>query len=107
MFCYLSLSLPYCHVFFAAVWSSVGKGLTSGSYSLVYGVFFVTFLCGVMGQMLYLIVPIPDICLLSYFYELTLLNTYMDYDLNRMIKIKAYFKYTYGVYIYEVHLESS
>ena len=28
---------------------------------------FVTFLCGVLGQVWYLIVSLPDLCLLSYF----------------------------------------
>ena len=30
--------------------------------------FFVTFLCGILGQVLYLIVPFPDLCLLYFFY---------------------------------------
>ena len=29
---------------------------------------FVTFPCGVLGQVLYLIVSVPDLCLLTYFY---------------------------------------
>ena len=29
--------------------------------------FFVTFVCGILGQVWYLIVLIPDLCLLSYF----------------------------------------
>ena len=59
---------------------------------------FVTFLCGVMGQLWYLIVSIPDICLLSYFAELTELNTFMNHNVNRIVNIKAYLKCTYGVY---------
>ena len=39
--------------------------------ALLYVIFycvFVTFPCGVLGQVCCLIVSIPDICLLSYFY---------------------------------------
>ena len=32
---------------------------------------FVTFLCGIMGQVWYLIVPIPDLCPLFYFYKMS------------------------------------
>ena len=31
---------------------------------------FVTFPCGILGQVWYLIVSFPDLCLLSYFYEI-------------------------------------
>ena len=37
---------------------------------------FVTFPCGVLGQMCCLIVSIPDICLLSYFYTDIPLNVF-------------------------------
>ena len=50
-------------LYIAAVWSSAGKGLTSG----------LTFACGILGQVLYLIVSFPDHCRLSYldiFYRL-------------------------------------
>ena len=39
--------------------------------ALLYVMFscvFVTFPCGVLGQVRYIIVPIPDICLLTYFF---------------------------------------
>ena len=35
---------------------------------------FVTFPCGIQGQVLYLIISIPDLCHLSYFYELGILK---------------------------------
>ena len=35
---------------------------------LVFNCVFVTFPCGILGQVLYLIVLIPDLCQLSYFY---------------------------------------
>ena len=46
---------------------TAGKGLTLGS--LVCGVLlcFVTFPCGVLGRAWYMIVSIPDVCLLAYF----------------------------------------
>ena len=40
--------------------------------ALLYVMFscvFVTFLCGVLGQVCYLVVSIPNLCLLSYFVE--------------------------------------
>ena len=53
-------------LFIAALWSPAGKGLTSLG-SLVYDVSlcFVPFPCGVSGH---LIVSIPDLYLLLYFY---------------------------------------
>ena len=53
----------------AALWSPAGKGLTS--WLLILFVMsncdFVTFPCGVLGQVWYLIVLIPDLFRLSYF----------------------------------------
>ena len=52
--------LPCCHL--------LGKGWPLGS--LVCDVFwgvFLTFPCGILGQVWYLIVMIPDLCLLTYF----------------------------------------
>ena len=34
----------------------------------VHCVYFVTFPCGILGQVWYLIVSFPDLCRLSYFY---------------------------------------
>ena len=53
---------------FGALWSPAGKGLTS--LTLLYLTFccvFITFPYDVLGQMWYLIVSIPDRCLLPYF----------------------------------------
>ena len=59
--CFLVCSLQPCgHL--------LGKDWPLGS--VVPGVFlcvFFTFLCGVLGQVWYFIVSIPDLCLLSYF----------------------------------------
>ena len=57
-----------CHAFefVAALWSPAGKGLTSWLLFVMFNCVFVTFPCGILGQVWYLIVSIPDLCLLSY-----------------------------------------
>ena len=58
------LPLSYCLAFFLAVlWSPAGKGLTSW-----FSCIFVTSPYGVLGQVWYLIVSIPVLCLLPYFH---------------------------------------
>ena len=54
-------------LFIAALWSPAGKGLTSWLLSVMFNCDFVTFQCGILGQVMYLIVSIPDLCILSYF----------------------------------------
>ena len=59
-----------CHLsrlFTAALWSSVGKGLTSWLSFVKFNCVFVTLSCGILGQMWYLVVSIPDLYHLSYF----------------------------------------
>ena len=55
----------YC-LFLEALWSPAGRG-----WPLVCGVFFfgvfVTFTYGVLGQVWYLIVWVPDLCFLPFF----------------------------------------
>ena len=55
-------------LFIAALWSPAAKGLTSWFLFMMSNCDFVTFPCGILGQVWYLIVLIPDICSLSYFY---------------------------------------
>ena len=55
-------------LFIAALWSPAGKGLTSWLSFVVLNSVIVTFLYGILGQVWYLIVSIPDLCLLSYFH---------------------------------------
>ena len=58
-----------CHafaLFIAALWSSAGKGLTSLLSFVMFNCAFVTFPCGILGQVWYLIVSIPDSYHLSY-----------------------------------------
>ena len=52
-------------LFIAALWSPAGKGLTSLLSFVVFYFDFVTFPCGILGQVWYLIVSIPDLCCLS------------------------------------------
>ena len=54
------------HLFVGALWSPAGKGLTSWLL-LVMFIVFVTFPCGILGQVWYLIVSFPDLCRLPYF----------------------------------------
>ena len=63
-----------CLVFFmfwslfnVALWSPVGKRLTSWLLFVMFNCVFVTFSCDILGQMWYLIVSIPVFCPLSYY----------------------------------------
>ena len=60
-------------LFIAALWSHDGKGLTSWLSFMMSNCEFVTFQCGILGQVWYLVVLIPDLCCLSYFRAYTLL----------------------------------
>ena len=66
--CYLCLVffMLSC-LFIAALWSPAGKGLTSWLLFVIFNCVFVTFLCGILCQVWYLIVSILDLCRLSYF----------------------------------------
>ena len=52
-------------LFIAALWSPAGKRLTSWLLFVMFYYIFVTFPCGILGQVWYLIVSIPDLCRLS------------------------------------------
>ena len=56
--CYVYVSI--CLYVFCALWSPAGKGLTSWLSFVVSNCHFVTFPIGVLGQVWYLIVSIPD-----------------------------------------------
>ena len=68
--CVSCLSVILSCLFFAALWPPAGKGLSSwlSCVRCFLGVF-VTFPCGVPGQVWYLIVLIPDLILLPYLYS--------------------------------------
>ena len=66
--CYLCLvCVLISGLFFAALWSPAWKGLTSWLSFLMFNCVFVIFLCGILGQVWYMIVSIPDLCHISYF----------------------------------------
>ena len=68
--CYLCLVFDMLsHLFIAALWSPDGKGLTSWLFFCDVYRDFVTFPFGILGQVCYLIVSIPDPCCISYFYR--------------------------------------
>ena len=48
---------------------TVTFGLTSWLPSVMFNCVFVTFPCGILGQVWYLIVLTPDLCHISYFYS--------------------------------------
>ena len=59
-----------CHAFASVhceLWSPAGKGLPSWLLFVMFICVFVTFPCGILGQVWYLIVSIPDLRHLSYF----------------------------------------
>ena len=53
--------LMLSHLFIAALWSPAGKGLTSQLLFVMFNCVFVTFPCGILGQVWYLIASIPDL----------------------------------------------
>ena len=66
--CYICLVfVMLSHPFIAALWSPTGKGLTSWLLFVMSYCDFVTFRCGILGLVWYLIVMIPGLCRLSYF----------------------------------------
>ena len=91
MFLFCLVFAMFCsRLFICALWPPAGKGLTSWlsfvvshcevvtivsipdlctlTYFVMFNCAFVTFPCGILGQVWYLIVSIPDLCRLSYFY---------------------------------------
>ena len=74
--CYLCLVfVMLSRLFIAVLWSSAGKGLTFWLLFVIFNCVFVTFPCGLLGQVWYLIVLIPDLCHLSYFAQASLCKT--------------------------------
>ena len=58
-------------LFICALWSPAGKGLTSWLSFVVSNCEFVTFsLVRILSQVWYLVVSIPDLCTLTYFYNI-------------------------------------
>ena len=72
--CYLCLVFVMLScLFIAALWSPAGKGLASWLLFAKLNCVFVTLPCGILGQVWYLIVLIPDLCPLSYFVSISAL----------------------------------
>ena len=66
--CYLCfVFVMLSRLFITALWSPAWKRLTSWLLLVMFNCIFVTFPCGILGQLWYLIVSIPDLCRLSYF----------------------------------------
>ena len=71
--CYLCLVfVMLSRLFVVALWSPAWKGPTSWLSFVMLNCVFVTFLCGILGQVWYLNVSVPDFCHLSFFYDLHL-----------------------------------
>ena len=70
--CYICLVfVMLSRLFIAALWSPIGKGLTSWLLIVMSYCDLVTFPYGILGQVWYLIVLIPTLCFLSYFVKRT------------------------------------
>ena len=66
--CYLCLVfVMLSRLFIAALCSPAGKGLTSWLSFVMFNCVLVTFPCGILGQVWYFMVSIPDLFRLSYF----------------------------------------
>ena len=73
--CYLCLVfVMLSRLFIAALWLPAWKGLTSWLWFVMFKCVFVTFPCGILGQVWYLIVLILDLCHLSYLFFLLRLS---------------------------------
>ena len=70
LFCYLCFVFVILScLFITTLLSSAGKGITFWLSCKDDFCVFVIVPCGGLGQVLYLIVSIPDLCLLTNFYE--------------------------------------
>ena len=64
--CYFCIAfVMFLRLLIAALWSPAGKGVTSWLSFVVLNCVIVTVPFGILGQVLYLIVSIPDLCPLS------------------------------------------
>ena len=68
-FCYIYfVFVMFSYPFTAALWSPAGKGAYLLTFLYVmFSCLFVTFSCGILGQVWYLIVSIPHLCALLTF----------------------------------------
>ena len=81
--CYLCLVFVMLSgLFIAALWSPAGKGLASWLSFVMFNCVFVTFPCGILGQVWCLIVSIPELCHLSY------LELLFVYRMTSLLRVK-------------------
>ena len=66
----------FARLFIDALWSPAGKGQTSWLSFVMPNCEVVTFPIGILGQAWCLIVSIPDLCPLSYFFLPSYVSTY-------------------------------
>ena len=76
-------------LFIAALWSPTGKGLDLLALVGDNLLCFVTFPCGILGQVWHLIVLIPDLCPLSYFTD----SSILQYDTLSFLQMVFYIQY--------------
>ena len=61
--CYFCIVfVMFSRLLYAALWSPAGKGLTSWLSFVVLNCVIVTFPFGILGQVWYFIISIPDLC---------------------------------------------
>ena len=72
---FLSVFFMLWRLFISALWSPAGNQLTSWLLFAMFNCVFVTIPCGILGQVWYLIVSIPDLCCLSYFDNIIIKST--------------------------------
>ena len=68
-------------LFMSCVCHAFAKGLTSWLLFVMF-IVFVTLPCGILGQVWYLVVSIPDLCRLSYFVTLLVDSEHRAFILN-------------------------
>ena len=83
VFSVLCLLCICARLFICALWSPAGKGLTSWLSFVVSNCEFSHFSIGILDQVWYLIVSIPDLCTLTYF----VLNRTSSAKSNRIFNI--------------------
>ena len=78
MFLFCLVFAMFCaRLFICALWSPAGKGLTSWLSFVVSSVSLSLshhFPIGILGQVWYLIVSIPDLCTITYFHTVLILH---------------------------------
>ena len=99
-FCSVLCLLCLCaRLFICALWSPAGKELTSWFSFAGSNCEFVTFNFGILGQVWYLIVSIPDLCTLTYFYKVWEINMevypHLELDDITLISCLGYDSYIY------------